>query len=277
MDNQSITASQIDLSAVIVNWNTAALLKACLYSLSAAPADPVMEIIVVDNASSDGSADLVRQELPEVRLIESPRNVGFTHASNEGIAASHGRYVLLLNSDTLVPPGLLSTLVGFMEQHPNVGACGPRLVRPDGKPQEFGFGGDPTLSYLVRRGLYRLLWKRALHDWNTAQVQEVDWVSGACLLARRQAIDQIGMLDENIFMYFEDNDWCLRMRRCGWKIYYNPHVSVLHIGGQSLAQNPAARRAYYRSLAYFYAKHYGRLARFLLSIGLAPYRWLARC
>jgi GT2 family glycosyltransferase len=161
-----------------------------------------------------------------------------------------------------------------MEQHPEAGACGPRLIGPDGKPQAFAFGGDPTLKYLLWRGLNRLLWHRSLHNWETDQVQEVDWVSGACLLVRREIIDQIGLLDENIFMYFEDNDWCLRMRACGWKVYHNSPVSIIHTGGKSLSQNMAARLAYYKSLDYFYSKHYGPLARFLVRVCLVPYRFL---
>jgi len=263
----------LGLSVVIVNWNTASLLRGCLASLISSLFDG-MEIVVVDNASSDDSVPMLRHEFPTARVIENDRNVGFSRANNQGILASQGHYILLLNSDTIVPQNALNRLVEFMEQHPDVGACGPRLIRPDGKPQEFAFGNDPTLSYLLRRGTCRLFLRRALHDWNTDQIQAVDWVSGACLLVRRQVIDQVGLLDENIFMYFEDNDWCLRMRSSGWRVYYNPTVSVIHIGGQSLAQNPVAHRAYYRSLDYFYAKHYGTCAQLLLRIALIPYRLL---
>jgi hypothetical protein len=163
-----------------------------------------------------------------------------------------------------------------MDAQPGAGACSPQLLRPDGSPQPYTFGDDPSLKYLLRRGLNRLLRHRYLHNWATDAIQEVDWVSGACLMVRRQAIDQVGGLDENIFMYFEDNDWCLRIRQAGWKIYYNPQVSITHLGGQSLAQNPAARRGYYRSLDYFYTKHYGSFTRFLLRVGLIPYRLLTR-
>jgi GT2 family glycosyltransferase len=162
-----------------------------------------------------------------------------------------------------------------MEARAEVGACSPRLLRPDGAPQPFAFGGDPTFKYLLARGLNRLLFRRYLHDWATNTPQEVDWVSGACLLVRRQTVERVGGLDENIFMYFEDNDWCLRIRQAGWKICYNPQVSIIHLGGQSLARNPTARQAYYRSLEYFYSKHYGRTARLLLHFGLITYKLLA--
>ena len=220
---------------------------------------------------------MVRAEFPAVTLIANTENLGFARANNQGIRASQGRYVVLLNSDTVVPPGALEALVAFMDAHPEAGVVGPRLLRPDGTPQPYAFGGDPTLGYLLRRGVNRLLFRRPLHDWATDAIQEVDWVSGACLMARRAAIDQAGLLDETIFMYFEDNDWCLRIRQAGWKVYYNPQAAITHIGGQSLAQNPAARRAYGDSLRYFYAKHYSLPAQWMLSVCLMLYRlWVGR-
>jgi len=267
-------ASTPDVSIIVVSWNTVKLLRECLVSLHASSTGVLMEIVVVDNASSDDSADMVQREFPGVRLIHNTSNAGFSRASNQGIVVSTGRYVLLLNSDTRFLLGALENLILFMEQHPEAGACGPRLIGPDGKAQAFAFGGDPTFHYLLWRGLSRLLFHRSLHNWDRDQVQEVDWVSGACLLVRRDIIGRIGLLDENIFMYFEDNDWCLRMREGGWKIYHNPHVSIIHIGGKSFSTSMAARLAYYQSLDYFYSKHYGPLARFLVRVFLVPYRFL---
>ncbi len=282
------------LSVIIVTWNVRDLLRECLRSvvgsqepgarsqestdgrLPPAPCSLTPEIIVVDNASRDGSADMVRTEFPGVRLIANAENLGFARANNQGIRASQGRYVVLLNSDTLVPPGALAALVAFMDAHPDAGAVGPRLLRPDGTAQPYAFGGDPTPRYLLARGVNRLIFRRPLHDWATDAVQQVDWVSGACLMVRREAMDQAGLLDENIFMYFEDNDWCLRIRGAGWKVYYNPQAAITHIGGQSLAQNPAARRAYGESLQYFYAKHYGPRALALLKLCLPLYRLLSQ-
>ncbi|MBI3941601.1 MAG: glycosyltransferase family 2 protein [Chloroflexi bacterium] len=267
---------KITLSIIIVSYNTASILRNCLQSVLAQALSSRYEIIVVDNASGDGSPALVAQEFPAVTLIANTTNVGFGRANNQGIQASHGRYVLLLNSDTLLPPGALVPLLHFMDRTPRAGACSPRLLRPDGTPQPYAFGGDPTIRYLLARGFNQVARHRYLHDWSTNAVQEVDWVSGACLMVRRAAIDQVGLLDENIFMYFEDNDWCLRLRRAGWKIYYNPTVQITHLGGQSLARNPQARRAYYQSLEYFYAKHYNFLSRLALK-GLLPiYRAVTR-
>ena len=262
----------LDLSVVIVNWNLCRLLLDCLRGLPAAASGLAYDATVVDNASHDGSPEMVSAEFPDVRLIRNSENLGFARANNQGIRLAAGRYILLLNNDTILPPGALTGLVRFMDEHPDSGAAGPRLLRPDGTAQPYAFGGDPTPAYLLRRGLVRLLWRRPPHDWATERVQEVDWVSGACLLARGQAVAQVGLLDENIFMYFEDNDWCLRLRQAGWKVYYDPQAEIVHLGGQSLAQNPAARASYYRSLAYFYGKHYGPAARTLLRLALAPYR-----
>ncbi|MCL4552962.1 MAG: glycosyltransferase family 2 protein [Candidatus Marsarchaeota archaeon] len=263
------------VSVVIPNYNGQSVLKGCLDSLMQQtwPAD---EIIVVDNASSDNSVEKVQREFPQVRLIKNQQNEGFTRACNQGILASKCRYVLLLNSDTMVPQDALANLVDFMDQHPDAGAMGPRLVLPDGRPQPYAFGADPSIGYLLSRGLNQLLFHRHLHAWTVGSVLKTDWVSGACLMLRREALDEAGLLDEKIFMYFEDNDLCLRLRNKGWTVYYNPKVSITHIGGQSLAQNPAARRAYYCSLAYFYTKHYGPMQRFLLRTGLAVYRLMVR-
>ena len=230
------------------------------------------EIVVIDNASDDDSADMVERDFPEVQLIRNAENVGFARANNQGLAISTGRYMLLLNSDTVVPAGALAQLVVFMDAHPEAGACSPRLLRPDGTPQTYAFGRDPTPDYLLRRILNRRLFHQPLHDWATNDVIAVDWVCGVCLLARREVVERIGGLDEKFFMYFEDNDWCLRMRQDGWKVYLNSRVEITHIGGQSAARNPAARAAYYRSLGYFYSKHYGPAARGAMRIALAGNR-----
>lgn len=253
----------VDLSIVIVNWNTAGLTLDCLRSLHAARAAISFDVTVVDNGSSDDSVARIAAERPDVRLIRNAENRGFAAANNQGIAMTDGRYVLLLNSDTLASRAALEHLVAFLDAHPQAGACAPRLLQADGRVQPFAFGGDPTPLYLARRGLAKRF-GRALHDWNTGRTQEVDWVSGACLMVRRAAIEQAGPLDETMFMYFEDNDWCLRMRRRGWRIFYVPEVAITHLGGGSGAGADAAR-AYRDSLRHFYRKHYGPLAQLWLS------------
>lgn len=262
-----------DLTILIVNWNTAALLRDCLLSITSCP--PPTEIVLVDNASTDGSAEMVTREFPQVRLIHNSVNLGFARANNQGLRASQERYVLFLNSDTCVPQFALARLVGFMEEHLDAGACSPRLARRDGSPQPFAFGDDPTPGYLLARGLARIFLHRALHNWETCVLQSVAWVSGASLLVRRAALDQVGGFDEKFFMYFEDNDLCLRLRRAGWTVYYNPQVSITHLGGASLTQNQERFKYYDASLRYFYAKHYSPLARLTLEIMLPFYRRMA--
>ncbi|MCL5027162.1 MAG: glycosyltransferase family 2 protein [Chloroflexi bacterium] len=246
------------LSIIIVSWNIAPLVSDCLRSIPAGAGNLEYRVIVVDNASTDSTPERVAQDFPEVKLIRNSENAGFARANNQGIRSAEGsRYVLLLNGDTIVKAGALATMARFMDQHPGVGACGPRLVRPDGRPQPYAFGNDPTLPYIIARRAKQRLFRRDLHDWAASEVREVDWVSGACLMVRDRALQQVGLLDDNMFMYFEDNDWCLRIRKAGWKVCHNPMAEVIHLGGQSLAKNPSARQEYHRSLRYFYAKHYG--------------------
>jgi N-acetylglucosaminyl-diphospho-decaprenol L-rhamnosyltransferase len=255
------------LSVIIVNWNTRDLLRESLDSLSIYRPEGPLEVIVVDNGSSDGSTAMVTKEFPSVRLIRNRTNEGFAKASNRGIRASRGEYVLLLNSDAFVGEGALDGLITFMEGAPDCAIVGPRLVNPDGTVQPYIFGDDPTLSYLVKRYCTRVLRKRALHRWESLYVQEVGWVTGAAMMVRRNAMAMAGLLDEKMFMYFEDCEWCLRMRQAGWKVFYHPAFTVTHLGGQSLSHRRDARLMYFRSLRYFYRKHYGT-ARWLLVAAL---------
>jgi len=264
--------STIELSVIVVNWNTRDLLRECLAALHAADLPAPAETIVVDNASTDGSVDMVRGEFPGVTVLANEDNAGYARANNRALCRARGRYVLLLNSDTRVAPTAIRTLWRFMEEHPAAAACAPRLVTVDGLAQRFAFGGEPTAAYLLRRLLARGLLGRDLHDWACPEAREVDWASGACLLVRREAVDAVGLLDEEMFMYFEDVDWCLRMRRSGWRVYVQPEAVVTHVGGQSVRQNSAARQNYYHGMRRLYAKHYGGVAQALLAAGLWVYR-----
>jgi N-acetylglucosaminyl-diphospho-decaprenol L-rhamnosyltransferase len=262
------------ISIVIVNWNTVQLLEQCLRSIIAGNCDSVAQIIVVDNGSTDTSLTLLQEQYPHVHCIQNRENVGFGRATNQGLSISTARYVLLLNSDTIIPPHAFAQLVDFMDHHSDAGACSPRLCQLDGQAQPFAFGDDPTPWYLARRATSLLLFRRPLHDWSVSHTLAVDWVSAACMLVRRSVIEQIGGLDEQIFMYFEDNDWCLRMRKQGWKIYYVPDVAITHIGGQSSSLSLTTRRHYDTSLQYFYRKHYGTLSQRWLQLFQYLYRSL---
>lgn len=263
-----------DLSICIVNWNTRDPLIQCLTSVVQGTQRVDYEIVIVDNASTDGSVLAVQEGFPQVKLIVNSSNLGFAKAANQAITENNGRYVLLLNPDTRPVNNAIGKMVEFMNRHPDAGAMGPRLVLPDGSPQPYSFGCDPTLGYLLRRGLNLLLRKGYLHDWGAEEIREVDWVSGASLMLRRRALEETGLLDENFFLYFEDNDLCLRLRQKGWRIYFNPQINVLHWGGRSLAQNEKAQKEYFYSLLYFYNKHYGKLRTAILFILLSLYRWL---
>ncbi len=280
----------MDLSIIIVNWNIRDLLAQCLASVYAHPPDGEFEIFVVDNASTDGSAQMVRKRFPQVRLIENTKNVGFARANNQAIQQSAGCYVLLLNPDTEVHPGALEKLVRFMEAYPQAGAAGARLLNPDGTLQP-SCHPAPTLS----RELWRLfhldaLWTYACYPmagWDLDTPREVDMIQGACLLLRREALDQVGLLDEDYFIYSEEVDLCHRLRQRGWKVYWVPQAQVIHYGGQSTQQVAADMflRLYQGKVLYF-RKHHGRLAvqayklilliAALARLSLSPLAWLER-
>ncbi len=224
----------MDLSIVIVSYNTREMLRACLRSLPAATQGLQVEIFVVDNASPDDSVAMVSAEFPEVRLIANRENAGFTRANNQALALSTGRHVVLLNPDTEAEPGSLTTLVRFLDSHSDAGACGPKLLNSDGSLQPNG-RRFPTAwrEFLIVSGLRNL--NRARFDREQEfgrddfdRECEVDQLMGACLLVRRTVMEQVGMLDEEFFMFYEETEWCWRIRRAGWKIYYVPEARVVH-------------------------------------------------
>ena len=264
---------EVDLAVVIVSWNTCALLRQCLLALGTNDSPITRQVIVVDNASTDASAEMVAQEFPQVTLIRNADNLGFSRANNVGIAQTQSRYVVLLNSDTIVSGDTFAALTTWMDAHPDVGICSPKLLTASGEAQAYAFGEDPTIGYLLKRGLKRVLLRQPLHNWDAPHEQDWDWVSGACMVIRREVLDQLHGLDDGIFMFFEDNDFCLRARQRQWRITYVPQFSITHIGGQSTKNNPApkSRQAYQNGLRYFYRKHYSALAQSALSLFLLIY------
>lgn len=269
----------VPLSIVIVSWNTRDLLAGCLQSIGHRGSQ---EIIVVDNASSDGSAMMVRERFPHVRLIENRSNVGFARANNQALEVAKGDYLLLLNSDTVVRPRALGSLLGFMQDHPRAGACGSRLLNSDGSLQP---ACHPMLT--PGRELWRLvfldrIWPRASYRmgaWDLVTPRRVDVIKGACLMLRREALDQVGPLDEAYFMYTEEVDLCYRLSQAGWELWYVPDAQVIHYGEASSKQ--AQEEMYiqlYRSKVQFYRKFGGerRAAQFrrYLRLAYTP-RWIA--
>ena len=265
-------------AAVIVSWNCRGPLARCLASLRAARCPAV----VVDNASSDGTPEAVRREFPEATMLAQADNAGFSAGVNTGVrhvleAFPDAESILLLNPDTELPAETLAAMERALADDPSLGVVGPALVGPDGAPQPYAFGCDPTPGYLLRRGARRLLRNRALHEWAGAGETSPDWLTGACLLARAEVFRRDGLFfDEGYFLYFEDNDWCLRLRERGWKLRRLPEVRCVHLGGASVSANPAAAAAYRRSLRRFYRLHYPAWARLLLELMLPLYAGLAR-
>ena len=252
-----------DLSVIVVNWNTYQLLDACLRSVEAARENLLVDVIVVDNGSSDGSVDMVRQRFPGVLVIANASNRGYAAANNQAIERARGRHLLLLNSDATVEPAALGTLVKYADDHPEAGVIGPKLLNPDGTLQPSG-GPFPTPASTVASllGLHRLTGRpRYGTRRDYGKPADVDEVSGAAMLIRRQVIDQIGVLDEGYAWGYEDVDFCLRARRAGWRVHYVPDARVVHQWGGSQRLAPAAtivkaiagRRRYFQ-------KHYGRLS-----------------
>jgi N-acetylglucosaminyl-diphospho-decaprenol L-rhamnosyltransferase len=245
----------------VVSYNTRDVLARCLESVRAASDGLDMELIVVDNASCDGSAEMVGERFPEASLLANERNVGFGRANNQAFARTGGRYILMLNPDTDVRSDALRRLVNFADHHPAAGAIGARLENPDGSLQHsafrfpdlrqafFGFFDLVPLDAPIN-GRYRAE--------EFARAFAAEHVLGACLLLRREALEAVGTLDPRYFMYFEETDLCLRLRRAGWQTLYTPEARVVHIGAASTS---AARERmsveFHRSQAYFYRKHYG--------------------
>ena len=250
----------MDLSVIIVNWNTCQLTCQCLESIFATTEGLGLEVLVVDNASTDGSAQMVRENFPQVRLLENTSNTGFATANNQAIRLSNGEYLLLLNSDTLVKPGGIQDLVAFMQAHPHAGAAGARLLNPDGSLQ-YSCSPAPALGRETRR-LFHLPGVRPdgyyeMRDWDIRTPRQVDVLLGACLLLRRTTLDQVGMLDERYFMYSEEVDLCYRLRKGGWGLFWIPQARVVHFGGQSTRQASSEMflRLYEAKLTYFRKNH----------------------
>jgi N-acetylglucosaminyl-diphospho-decaprenol L-rhamnosyltransferase len=254
-----------DVSVIVVNWNTCDLLAQCLASILDTRGSLEVEVLVVDNASSDGSQAMVRSRFPGVRLIENKENVGFARANNQAMALSGGRYALMINSDAVATKGAMQALVALADAESRAGIVGAQLLNPNGSFQA-SYSPFPTLGreFLILTGLGRLLrgrWYPSLGAMEDKGPQIVDYVEGACLLARRQATQEVGGLDEGYFMYAEEVDWCYAMKQRGWQVWYQPDARIIHHGGASSCHRQTQREAdLYRSRVRFFRKHYGDAA-----------------
>lgn len=263
----------MDISVLIVNWNVRDLLADCLDSLYSEPHPFSFEVWLVDNDSTDGSVAMLQQRFPQVQLIQNRENPGFARGNLQAYARSSGRYILMLNPDTLLTPGALDLLYQFLETHPEVTGAGPDLRNPDGTRQ-MGCYPFPTLT----RELWRLLhldrvWAHGVYpveQWDAITPRSVDVIQGACLLLRRSALEQVGFLDPAYYIYTEEVDLCYRLNQAGWKITWLPAARVVHFGGQSTQQAAEAMfLRLYESKILFFRKHYGPLSAWLYKLVLS--------
>jgi GT2 family glycosyltransferase len=233
------------------------------------------QIIVVDNGSDKDVRPIVEEKFHGVDVIRSERNLGFAAGNNLGLHAAKGECIVLVNSDVLASGETLESLVGLLQSDSKLGAMSPGLLTAQGEPQAFAFGGAMSPFYLIRRGIRSVLGLGPLHNWAAKEPLNVEWVSAACVCIRRKTIEEVGELDERFPLYFEDVDWCTRMRASGWKIVYNPRLKVIHLGGASHPAGTVNRQdLYYRSLLLFYEKHYGRCWKFMIGAFLTVYRMM---
>jgi GT2 family glycosyltransferase len=238
-------SSPLMVSVIIVSWNAREYLMRCLESLSAHACRYPMEVIVVDNASSDGSADSVARQYPQVRLIRNMANQGFARANNLGVSASIGQYLCFVNSDVKVLPECITRLVDYCEGHPEAGMVGPRIIGGDGKLQR-SCQGFPSVWNMFCRALAldtlfpncKLFTGYSLWHWSQDELRPVDVLTGCFWLVRREALNEVGLLDESFFMYGEDMDWCKRFWDHGWKIVFVPSAEAIHYGGASSSNAP---------------------------------------
>jgi GT2 family glycosyltransferase len=249
-------------TVVIVSYNCRQALQTCLLTLTSAGEPP--PILVVDNGSTDGTAEMIARDFPAVQLLQNTRNHGFAAACNQGIRACASDFILLLNPDTMLRPATLQKLTDTMRAQPNIGACGPRVLNTEGSLQP-SCRRFPTLGAMVcdELGLSRLfphsrrLAKYRMHGWEHDETRDVDQLMGSCLLLRRTALEQIGLLDERFFLYFEEVDLCLRLWQTGWRVVFVADPTVTHLGGESSRTDPRNALGHrYRSLFAFYRKHY---------------------
>lgn len=278
------TAPPIDISLIVVHRNGEDLIRACLASLPAACRGITWEAIVVDNGSNDASTKLVREEFPETRLIENKINNGFTKANNQGLKIARGRYLVLLNNDTVSHEDAFAHAVAALDKRPEIGVAGLKLLNPDGTRQmscrrfpsfqQALFNRYSILTRLFPNNPYSAGY--LMTDLEEDEIRDVDWVSGACLVIRREVHERIGGLDERFFMYSEDVDYCLRVWQAGWHVTYLPVATIVHYIGQTSSKfpfMPIFER--HRSMYLYYKKHYSRELIFL-DLATAAMVWI-RC
>jgi len=233
-----------NLSVIIVSFNTKDLLRDCIKSVYEDIRNLSYEIIVVDNASKDGSPDMIEEEFKGVKLKKNTQNMGFAKGNNQGMKMASGEYLFLLNSDTILKDGAVETLVKFMDQHPRAAGVGPKVLNFDGTLQSQGFCFPSVLlSLIILFRIPKFLSQEKLmkwfskYYWDTDEVRRVDWISGCCILIRKSAMDKMGSLSEDFFMYNEDEEWCFRAKKSNYEVWYVPTAEVTHLNQSSPLPN----------------------------------------
>ena len=260
----------MDLSIIVLSYKTKRLLRECLRSIRFANPQLRYEVVVVDNASGDGTPQMVREEFPEHVLIESSTNRGYAGGNNLGLAAAKGRHVMIMNPDIFVKDGALEKLVQYLDAHPDVGMVGAKLLSGDGSAQDSHYRFHELMTPVLRRTpLGRTTWGSRkidsflMKDTQPVDPTEVDWLLGGAFIARREAVAEVGLLDERFFLYFDDVDWCRRFWEKGWKVVYLPHVSLTHLHQRQSAEgdvfavvtNPVTR-IHIRSAVQYFRKYW---------------------
>lgn len=252
----------MDLSIAIVSWNTRGLLDECLKSIFETTQGIEFAVVVVDNASSDGSQEMVREKYPQVRLIENTGNVGFSRANNQAYEAVESEFFLLLNPDTVVRGDAMKRMTDFLRDNPKAGAVGPLVLNDDGSLQ-YSWAKFPTVWSEAMGRLDRSIDGLAQAPITADEVRALEpfptgWVGGCAMMVRREAARQTGLMDESLFMYCEETDWCLRLDRAGWGIWVEPRAEIVHYGGKSSEQaSESSRRQLIASKASYFRKHFG--------------------
>ncbi len=261
----------MDASIIIINWNTRDLLLQCIDSIYKTQRDLLFEILVVDNGSSDDSVAAVKSQFPHVILIENKKNLGFSKANNQALSQMNGRYAALLNSDAILTDGAVETIIRFMDENNKIGICGGQLLNGDGTKQN-SIANIPTLATeLLNKSLLRRLFPKKYlgKDHDFKYPVEVESIIGACMIVRKEAMDNVGLMDEDYFLFFEETDWCVRMRKKGWMIFHHPDAKIYHLQGQSAGKvNVRARIEYWKSRYIFFRTHYGSFIVGVLIAGL---------
>lgn len=279
-----------DLSIVVVNFNTGLLARECLKSVFQNTKNITLEVFFVDNASTDGSVEMVKKEFPQVRIIANAENLYFTKANNLALRRAEGRYLMILNPDTFIRDNTFKKMVDFMNVHPDVGACGPKFLNIDGTLQGLGHR-YPTLTYVLLEFLFLnalfpnnpIRRKRSYGELVEEVTREIEATGGACMMVKRDVAQKVGYLDEGFLMYAEETDWCYRIRKAGWKIYCIAEAVLYHYGAGSTekVENMRIKKIFNKSMSYYCRKRYGFAAYlfclFLSFVNLQIlffYRWM---